>query len=148
MIWLYRLQQRLSMTRREGLAILTVTGLFLLGLGVRHIQKQQIPPLTVDSLVAHPPGDSLLSDSTEARDPSPPTPSAENPVNINTASQRALQALPGVGPVLAKRIDEYRSSQDQFEQVDELRNVSGIGPKTLSRLRSLVRVSPEPDTSE
>jgi competence protein ComEA len=59
MVWLYRLQQRLSITRQEGLAILTLAVLFLLGLAVRHLQQQQIPPVAADSLVAPFPTDSI-----------------------------------------------------------------------------------------
>lgn len=146
MMWLYRLQQRLSMTRREGLAILTLAGLFLVGLGVRHYQKQQVPPLGVDSLVARSPADSIDSGSTQPT--SSPPPSAEHPINVNTASQTVLQKLPGVGPVLAKRIATYRSNQGPFEQVDALQKVSGIGPKTLATLRPMIRISAPSDTTE
>lgn len=142
MIWLYRLQQRLSITRHEGLAVLTLSALFLVGLTVQHVQEQQIPPLEVDSLVVKSTGPS--ADSSEPADTSGPSPSAETPINVNTASLDALEALPGVGPVLAKRIDEYRSSQRRFQQVDELMRVSGIGSKTMETLRPMVRVtSPE-----
>jgi len=145
MIWLYRLQQRLSITRREGLAVVTLITLFLVGLTVRHVQEQQVPPLDADSLVAQP-----VVDTAAARSPEPetssPSPSAETPVNVNTASREALQALPGIGPALSKRIMTYRSGQS-FQRVDELERVSGIGPKTLSTLRPMVRVSPPADTS-
>lgn len=146
MMWLYRLQQRLQMTRREGLAIVTLAGLFLIGLGVRHFQKQQVPPLTVDSLVARPPADSLEPGSDQGTASAPPAPSTEHPINLNTASRQALQRLPGVGPVLAKRILAYRSNGAPFEQVDELEQVSGIGPKTLATLRPMVRVSSPTDS--
>lgn len=146
MIWLYRLQQRLSMTRREALAVVTLAGLFLLGLGVRHFQKQQVPPLQVDSLVARPAADSVTSSASEEAS-SIPTPSAQNPINVNSASETVLERLPGVGPVLADRIDRYRSNRREFQQVDELQRVNGIGPKTLETLRPLVRVSPPPDST-
>jgi competence protein ComEA len=139
MIWLYRLQQRLSITRHEGLAVITLTCLFLLGLTVRHVQEQQVPPLTVDSLVVQPAADSA-STRPPGRTPSPP--SAENPIDLNTASRDALQALPGIGPALSKRIVTYRSAQESFRQVDELERVSGIGPKTMATLRPMIRVSP------
>jgi competence protein ComEA len=147
MIWLYRLQQRLSITRNEGLAVLTLTGLFLLGLAVRHVQEQQTPPLATDSLVVQ---------STQASSPnmpasgptSTPSPSPETPINVNTASRDALQALPGIGPALSKRIEVYRSSQRAFRRVDELTRVSGIGPKTLATLRPMVRVESPADSTE
>jgi competence protein ComEA len=133
MTWLYKLQQRLSITRRESIAVLTLAVLFVLGLAVRHVQQQQVPPLAVDSLVAQPP-----SDSTAAP--------ADAPINLTSAPRGALEALPGIGPALSERILTYRSSQRSFQRVDELQRVRGIGPKTLEDLRPMVRVAP-PDTS-
>lgn len=144
MIWLYRLQQRLSLTRREGAAILTLTLLFLLGLTVRHVQEQQVRPLPVDSLVARS-SDTL---TTGAASPSPSAPSANAPLNLNEASGTALEKLPGIGPALSKRIQTYRSSQGDFQRIDELTNVSGIGPKTLADLRPLIRVSDGAEASD
>ena len=146
MIWLYRLQQRLSITRREGLTVLTLAALFLLGLAVRHIQEQQVPPLDADSLVAKSVADSTSPDSLGPTASSPAS-SAKPPINVNTASRRALEVLPGIGPALSKRIAAYRSAQDSFQRVDELTRVSGIGPKTLSTLRPMVRVTPPADSS-
>jgi competence protein ComEA len=143
MIWLYRLQQRLSITRHEGLAVLTLTALFVTGLTVRHVQEQQVPPLAVDSLVAKPApqtaGPSL--DANPAPAAGPAAPSAEHPINVNEASRQALKALPGIGPALSGRIVEYRSTQRPFQRVEELRRVRGIGPKTLSDLRPMVTVT-------
>lgn len=144
MVWLYRLQQRLSITRREGLAVVTLITLSLLGLTVRHVQEQQVPPLDADSLVAQPVADTAAVRSTE---PATAAPSAENPINVNTASREALKALPGIGPALSKRIMTYRANQS-FQRVDELERVSGIGPKTLSSLQPMVRVAPPADSSK
>jgi competence protein ComEA len=62
------------------------------------------------------------------------------PLNINTATSAQLEELPGVGPVLAGRIVEWREQNGRFSSVDELGEVSGIGPKVLERLRPLVTV--------
>lgn len=61
-------------------------------------------------------------------------------VNINTATLAELQTLPGVGPVLAGNIIEFRETHGNFSAVDELINVARIGPATLDRLRDLVTV--------
>lgn len=55
-------------------------------------------------------------------------------VNINTASASELESLPGVGPVLAARIVEHRTSYGPFATKDSLRDVSGIGEKSYARL--------------
>jgi competence protein ComEA len=62
------------------------------------------------------------------------------PVDLNSASLAELDALPGVGPVLAQRILDWRSKNGRFSTVDELGEVSGIGDKVLEKLRPLVRV--------
>jgi competence protein ComEA len=55
-------------------------------------------------------------------------------VNINTADQTALEELPGVGPVTAAAILEWRSQHGSFSSVDELLEVSGIGEATLAEI--------------
>lgn len=62
------------------------------------------------------------------------------PVDLNAAGAADLDALPGVGPVLAQRILDWRSQHGRFSSVDELGEVSGIGEAVLGRLRPLVRV--------
>lgn len=61
-------------------------------------------------------------------------------VDLNTADAAALDALPGVGPVLAQRILDWRTEHGRFSAVDELGEVSGIGDKLMSQLRPRVRV--------
>lgn len=56
-------------------------------------------------------------------------------VNINTADAATLDTLPRVGPVIAKRIIDYRAAHGNFKTIDELDDVKGIGPKTLAKIR-------------
>ena len=62
------------------------------------------------------------------------------PVNINTASKKELDALPGIGEVLAQQIIDYRSANGPFSTVDELTKVKGIGEKTLEKLKPYATV--------
>jgi competence protein ComEA len=66
--------------------------------------------------------------------------SPASPVDLNSAGLEQLDALPGVGPVLAQRILDWRSENGRFSSVDDLGEVSGIGDKVLEKLRPLVRV--------
>jgi competence protein ComEA len=59
-------------------------------------------------------------------------------VSLNTADVAALESLPGVGPVLAQRILDWRAEHGRFTSVDELGEVSGIGDKLLAQLRPRV----------
>lgn len=61
-------------------------------------------------------------------------------ININTATASELEALPGVGEVIAQRIVDYRTANGPFGSVDELIDVSGIGESTLASMRELVTV--------
>ena len=61
-------------------------------------------------------------------------------VDLNAADAAALDTLPGIGPVLAERIVAWRDENGPFTAVDELGEVSGIGPAVLEDVRDLVRV--------
>ena len=60
------------------------------------------------------------------------------PVHLNTATLAELDALPGVGPVTAQKILDYRQQHGAFSSVDELDAIPGIGPARLDQLRDLV----------
>lgn len=68
----------------------------------------------------------------------PAAPAAK--VDLNTAGVSQLDALPGVGPVTAQRIVEWRTRNGRFARVDQLREIEGIGERKLGQLRDLVRV--------
>lgn len=61
-------------------------------------------------------------------------------LNINTATQAQLEALPGIGETIAARIITYRGSIGGFKSVEQLDNVEGIGEKRMDALRELVTV--------
>ena len=65
---------------------------------------------------------------------------AVSKVNLNRASVDELQSLPGVGPVLAQRMVEWRKAHGRYRTVDDLREVKGIGKKRMEQLRPLLTV--------
>ena len=56
-------------------------------------------------------------------------------IDLNEAGVEKLEKLPGVGPVLAERIVKYRNREGGFASVDELNEVSGIGPAKLKQIK-------------
>ena len=103
-----------------------IAGLFL----GRNFNRQpvQIQPLPAVTAAAVPP----LSLVTE--------PTAPSIININTATVEDIQVLPGIGPLLAQRIVEYREENGPFETNGELMNVSGIGEKKLEEIWDYITV--------
>jgi competence protein ComEA len=67
-----------------------------------------------------------------------PGPGSSTLINVNTASAAELESLPKIGPALAQRIVDYRTSHGAFVTLDDLLNVDGIGPATLDTIRDFV----------
>ena len=65
-------------------------------------------------------------------------------VDINRATQEALESLPGIGPVLAQRIIAYREANGAFASVEDLQKVDGVGTDTFEKLRELITVGEAP----
>ena len=63
-----------------------------------------------------------------------------SPININRATARQLDALDGIGPVIAARIVEYRKVNGSFLSVDDLQKVSGIGAAKFAQIKAKVRI--------
>ncbi len=118
------------MNRRERAVVLLVTAAFLVGIGTSYYKRAglrrqaALNPIAVvqDTAAVCPPGSA----------------GSPQPVDLNTATPRQLDGLPGIGPVLAGRIVEYRQRRGGFHSVSELRSVSGIGEKRYSVLKDLV----------
>lgn len=67
-------------------------------------------------------------------------------ININTADAALLDTLPGIGPAYATRIVDYRNAHGPFARIEDIQNVSGIGPSTYADIASLITVG-DTDTS-
>lgn len=61
-------------------------------------------------------------------------------ININTASKDELQALPGIGEVIAERIVEYREQNGGFRSIEEIVEVKGIGEGTFNSIKEMIVV--------
>ncbi len=65
---------------------------------------------------------------------------AVDKVNINTATEKELATLPGIGKGIATRIVEYRKAHGGFKSIDELKKVKGIGSKKFEAIKDKVTV--------
>jgi competence protein ComEA len=61
-------------------------------------------------------------------------------ININTASAQQLEELSGIGPVLAQAIVDYREANGDFSRLEDLMQVSGIGPSTFQQIQGLISI--------
>ena len=61
-------------------------------------------------------------------------------ININTATVKELDSLPGIGPTMAKRIEEYRQSKGAFTSIEDIKHVKGIGDGLFKKIRDKITV--------
>jgi len=82
----------------------------------------------------------------EKRGGGTPRPSADSPqagagngqVNINTADEKELDTLPGIGPAMAKRIIEYRETEGAFQSIEDIKKIRGIGEAKFAKLKDKI----------
>jgi competence protein ComEA len=98
------------------------------------VDSQTVPVSVATQTSTKPPPGNLIKPSSVGKK-SPPA----APIDLNRATAEELQQLPGVGPVTSQRIVAARAA-GPFKTVDELRRVSGIGAKTLEKLRPFITV--------
>ena len=61
-------------------------------------------------------------------------------ININTADEKQLDTLPGIGPSTASKIIEYRKEKGKFKSIEEIKEVSGIGDAKFEKIKNLIKV--------
>lgn len=96
-------------------------------------RKGETPPPTVSTAVSIP-------SAPKAPRAEQSAPAPRFPIDLNTATAEQLEVIPGIGPVLAQRIVDYRRANGRFHSVEDLLEVSGIGQKRLENMRPYVTV--------
>jgi competence protein ComEA len=102
-----------------------------------HVPVPGEEPPAAQAPAASAPGDGAAGGSADAHGGGS---GAGGAIDLNTASAAELEGLPGVGPAIAQRIIDHREQNGPFESVDQLQEVSGIGPATLEKLRDRATV--------
>ena len=146
---------------RKGLLFLALVALS--GTGVRLWRARMPPPAEARvAALEHQLGridsarsarrDSKAIRKRQSKTPQPAAPSDSQPMEINTATAAQIEALPGIGPALAKRIVAHRDSAGPLADLAALCDVRGVGPALAERLRPLVtfggRMSPVSDVCD
>jgi competence protein ComEA len=140
-----RTTQHWGFTPGEKRAILLVCAAFLVAAGYRIIERlagpQSLAISAEDSLAVEGIKKAYLATTlTGSGETAADAGGDERPLNLNTATRRQLEALPGIGPVLAGRILEARDQAGSFSRLEDLLNVPGIGIKRLEAIRSFVTI--------
>lgn len=107
------------------LLICALSFTFLIGFFIGRNQKSEYVSIKINDTVV---SESVSSTEQDFR------------LDINSATEKQLIELPGIGDVIAKRIIEYRSVNGAFTTIDELIAIEGIGNAKLQRIESLIRV--------
>ena len=129
---------RLSILVTVTLVFVAFTAGFFLGRNGNHGGVElSVPP----AVLTEPTETSVPATAAAPSETTGPTQTAETqativfPIDINTADADRLDALPGIGPVLAQRIIDWRTANGPFTDPEQLLEVDGIGQATLDRLR-------------
>lgn len=111
----------LNLTRQERQVLLFVAGVVLAGIIISCLRKIN-------------PGSKVILPQGRGGSRTAPT-ITDKKINPNKASLEELIRLPEIGPALAQNILEYRNARGQFNSLEDLEKVKGLGPKKLERLK-------------
>lgn len=156
MRWLYRIQQRLALTKTESNVLLVLMAFLLVGIVAKEVQRRSFPvkegayvPLREQYEAAEATavpaerndGAGAEETSRDVAVAEADTTAATGRVDLNRAPVAELERLPRIGPVLARRIVAYRAAHGAFQTVDDVVQVRGIGRKTLEELHPHVTIT-------
>lgn len=114
--------------------------------GILAVFVHLLSPSPVYELVLETPVEALVSETTRAvrmetaARPASSRRARVQTIHLNTATAGELELLPGVGPVLARRIMAYRERAGGFESPEDILAVSGIGPKTYAKMQPYLKL--------
>jgi comEA protein len=131
-----------SFTPLEAKAIIFLIIILLIGSGVTLYKKYHpdfAPELLlkenrlIEKKTVQPPRVSVTPENPDSK-------ASYKKINLNTATLKELDALPGIGKELGKRILDYRETNGNFSSIEELRKIKGIGQKTFEKLKDLITI--------
>jgi len=118
--------QDVSLEKRK--VIIFILGILIFSLGLSWIKKAS-PGLSKQLLCIRQDQKNSQSDLKNEED------SVTKIISINSADQKNLLNIPGIGPVISRRIIEYRKTNGLFAAIEDLQKVKGIGPKKFELLK-------------
>lgn len=121
------------MSRQEKLVIIFLLACIIAGLGVSFYKKAHLPEIKVTPSYIEKESAFLETKTLSAR-----------LVNINTADEKELTHLPGIGPALAKNIITYRQEEGFFSFPEEIIKVPGIGKNKYENIKDFITTEDEP----
>ena len=130
----------LGFTRRETAVLLFLSVGFVVGLGLRIYQQRWVPlpELVEEKRVSQSVSEDYLDGVGEA---GAEKETMNEAISLNKATCEELNRLPGIGPIMAERIVEYREKCGEFRSIEELVEVRGIGEKTLEKLKPYLELN-------
>jgi comEA protein len=123
-----------TFNRNEQIILLLLCGILIVGIVIRYLDSKdpdRIPDFEVRKNAVEVPPEKEKPEISQAQEL----------IDINSATAKEFERLPGIGPQIAGRIVAYREKNGAFKRVDDITKVRGIGPKTLERLRSHLTMS-------
>ena len=117
-----------NLTTQEKLILLFIISSLILGLGILHFKKSNIP-VPQHQLNLNKNVEQIKEEIKKSKQ-----------VNINMAGIEELNTLPGVGKVIAGRIIDYRKTQGSFTSKEDIKKVKGIGPKKFDKIKDLLLI--------